>query len=123
MKCTDFRKKANHRVVIQSMSNTGDDYGGESVSWQTQSTVWAAMMPLSGREVFAQDQDQSMVKTKIIIRYQSALKNTATTGAYRVSYDGRIFPVRYVMNVDTNMKDEGKAYQILYCEENAAVEQ
>ena len=123
MSCNNFRTKATHRITIEKMNNTGDDYGGEAVTWETQSTVWAMMSPLSGREVYRQDADQSEVKSKITIRYQSALKDTATTGAYRVSYDGRVFPIRYVMNVDNDMKSEGKAFQILYCEENAPVEQ
>lgn len=117
MKCGEFASKANHRITIQSMSNTGDAYGGETVSWGTQSTVWAAIMPLSGREVYLQDQSQSRVSTKIIIRYQSALKNTQDTGEYRVSYDGRIFPIKYVRNLSSDMKNEGTQYQELFCEE------
>ena len=105
------------------MSNTGDDYGGESTSWTAQSTVWAAIMPLSGREVYTQDQSQSRVTTKIIIRYQSALKDTQTTGAYRVSYDGRFFPVKYIRNLSEDMKSEGTQFQELFCEEGFPTEQ
>lgn len=119
MKCGQWRTKATHRVVIQEISESGDDYGGFSNSWVTQSTVWAAIEPLNGREVFLQQQNQSRVKSKFIIRYQSALKNTATTGAYRVSYDGRIFPVVYLRNLEEDFKNEGKQYQELYVEENA----
>lgn len=123
MKCREFRSKANHRIIIQKMSNTGDNYGGETVSWQTQSTVWADIQPLSGNELFRQDMQQSMVRNKMIIRYQSDLKDTALTGKYRVSYDGRLFPIKYITNLAEDMISEGKAYQILYCEENSAGEQ
>ena len=105
------------------MSNTADDYGGETVTWQTQSTVWAAIKPMSGREIVSQEQNESKVTSKFIIRYQSALKDTALTASYRISYDGRIFPIKYIINYDENMKDEGKQYQLLLCEENAATEQ
>ena len=118
MTCSDFRAKANHRITIQEMSNSSDDYGGQNVSWITQSTVWAAVEPLTGREVWSSDQNNSRVNSKMVIRYQADLKNTASTGAYRVSYDGRIFPIKYVKNVDNDMKREGKSFQILYCEEH-----
>ena len=123
MACANFRTDANHRIVIQSMNNSADAYGGEAVTWQTQSTVWAAITPLSGNEVFRQDQNQSMVKTKMTVRYQSALKDTSDVGAYRVLYDGRIFPVKYVTNYADDMKNEGKSFQVLYCQENEASEQ
>jgi SPP1 family predicted phage head-tail adaptor len=123
MKCGEWRAKAKHRVVIQEMTNTSDDYGGFTTAWTTQSTVWAVIEPLSGNEVFRQDALQSKVKTKITIRYQSGLKNTATTADLRVSYDGRIFPIEYITNLKNDLKNEGTDYQVLYCRENEASEQ
>lgn len=119
MKCGEWRSKANHRVVIQQRSEVADELGAFTNTWVTQSTVWAAIEPLNGREVFLQQQQQSKVKSKFTIRYQSALKNTATTGAYRISYDGRIFPIVYVRNLAEDFKNEGTQYQQLFVEENA----
>lgn len=122
MKCGEWRAKASHKITIQEYTFTSDDYGGSTTGWVTQSTVFAMIKPISGREVFQSDQAQSRVTSKMVIRYQSALKNTAETGKYRVSYDGRLFPVKYVRNLDDDMKNEGKAFQELLCEENAATE-
>jgi|AKVG01.1.fsa_nt_gi SPP1 family predicted phage head-tail adaptor len=119
MKCGEFRAKASHFITIQERSTTSGDYGGVSVTWSDLSTAYAMIKPMSGREVFEQQQMQSRVKTKMIIRYQSALKDTADTAAYRVSCDGRIFPIEYVTNLSDDMKNEGKAFQVLYCSENA----
>jgi len=117
MKCGEFAGNAKHKITIQSRSEAGDAYGGSDTTWATQSTVWAAITPLSGREVYQQEQKQSRVSSKMVIRYQSALKNTVTTAKLRVSYDGRIFPVDYIRNLDSDMKSEGNVYQELFLTE------
>jgi len=117
MKCGEFAGKAKHRITIQSRSEATDVYGGSDTTWATQSTVWADITPLSGREVYQQEQKQSRVSSKMLIRYQSALKNTVTTAKFRVSYDGRIFPVDYIRNLDSDMKSEGNVYQELFLTE------
>lgn len=118
--CDNFAGRANKRVILQPPTLTGDNYGGQTVSWSTNNlTIWAIVEPQSGREIFGQGQDQSRVDVKITIRYQSTLKNTATAGKYRVSFDSRIFTVLSIKNLDEDMKREGKAYQVLSCVENA----
>jgi SPP1 family predicted phage head-tail adaptor len=120
MKCGEFRAKATHKITIQSFSKAADVYGGSAATPTTQSTPWAAMEPVSGRELYAQDMSQSRVTHKFTIRYQSALKNTAVASEYRISYDGRIFAIQHIRNVDDSMKLEGKSYQVIYAEENGA---
>lgn len=120
MKCNQFSKKARNKVTIQQRSVSGDDYGGSSGTWSTLSTEWAIIEPSSGREVFETAQLQSRVTSKITIRYNSSLKDTAVTGKYRISFDGRIYQIRYVQNLHEDMKREGAAFQKLFCEENDA---
>lgn len=120
MKCGEWRKNATHRITIQERSEVIDDFGGQTLTWATQSTVWAAIEPLTGREVYLQEQNQSRVTSKMTIRYQSEIKATKDAGALRVSYDGRIFPVKYVRNLADDMKQEGTQYQQLFVEENGA---
>lgn len=118
-KCDNFAGQANKRVVIQPRTDSADNYGGQSVTWTTSNlTVWAVLEPQSGREIHAQGQDQSRVDMKITIRYQSSLKDTATTGKYRVTFDSRVFTVLAIKNLDEDMKREGKAFQVLSCVEN-----
>lgn len=114
MKCGEFRARATHRIDIQQNTGTSDVYGGQTTAWSTIYTVWAVIEPLSGREVFAQEQMQSRVTSKMTIRYQSALKNTQEAGKYRIAYDSRIFPIYYVRNLADDMKSEGKTYQELF---------
>ena len=120
MTCGDWRKKASHRVTVQSKTLVRDNYGGSSVTWSDVGTYWASIEPLSGREIYMQDQHQSKVNSKMTIRYQSALKDTATTGGYRIQFDGRLFPIVYVRNLSDDMKNEGKTFQQLFVTENEA---
>lgn len=118
MKCGEWRSDANHKITIQSKSLTGDAYGGSSNSWTNQSIVRAVIMPMSGNETFRSAQLESRVTAKMIIRYQSALKDAAVTGKYRVTYDGRTYAVKYIRNLAEDMKNEGNRYQELFVEEN-----
>ena len=120
MKCGEWRTNAKHRITIQERSEVVDDFGGQTLTWTTKSTVWASIEPLNGREVYLQEQNQSRVTSKMTIRYQSDLKATRDAGALRISYDGRIFPVNYIRNLDSDMKNEGTQYQQLFVEENGA---
>lgn len=118
-KCDNFAGLANKRITIQPRTETADNYGGQTIVWTTSNiSAWAIMEPQSGRETFAQGQDQSRVDMKITIRYQSTIKSTAVAGRYRVSFDGRIWTVLAIKNLDEDMKREGKAYQVLSCVEN-----
>lgn len=118
--CDSFSGRANKRITIQPRTESGDNYGGQAVVWTTSNiSVWAIIEPQSGRETFAQGQDQSRVDSKMTIRYQPSIKSTAVAGKYRVSFDGRVFTVLYIKNLDEDMKREGKAYQVLSCVENA----
>jgi len=120
MKCGEFPALAKHKITIKTRSEAVTDYGGATTTWPTLATVWAVIEPQNGREVFAQDQIQSRVMSKMVIRYRSDLKDTATSGKYKVSYDGRDFPIVYIKNLDEDMKSEGKVFQVLACEENNA---
>lgn len=119
-KSAQWRKDATHRIIIQQKDLVDDELGGSETTWTTQSTVWASIKPLTGREVYLQDQDQSKVNSKMVIRYQSALKDTATVAKYQVSYDGRIFPIKFSRNLASDMKNEGKQFIELFVTENEA---
>ena len=116
----EFQSVAKNRIVIQKPTETVDAYGARTVSFSTQSTVWAQIIPNSGREIFAQGAIQSRYTHKIIIRYQSDLKNITAISDYRVSYDGRFFGINAIKNLDVDFKTEGKFFQELLCEENGS---
>ena len=71
--------RLRHRLVLQSKvanSPARDEYGGASLSWSTQATVWGSIEPLAGQELFAQQQIQSETRVRIVLRYYAGLDTT-----------------------------------------------
>lgn len=114
-----FAGMAKHKVTIQEPVETGNTFGGFSTAWQDVGAYWAIVTPAGGSERTIAEQLQSMVTHTIIVRWQDDLKNTKDVGKYRLVLDGRNHAIRYVQNLDIDMKNYGKAYQKLYTEENA----
>jgi len=119
MTCESFAADAKHRATFQSPTDSDDGYGGFTRAWVSIGPYWAMITPVSGSQYFAQQAVQVGVTHKILIRYQSALKDITTISNYRVTFDDRLFAVKYVRNLDKDMKREGKDFQEFLVEENA----
>ena len=114
-----FNSLARNRVTIEQKTMTDTAYGGQAVDWISVGNYWAQIKPSSGNEYFRSQQLQSRVTHKIIIRYQSAFANTKDFAAFRITYQGRIFALRYIRNLHDDMETEGLEYQEIMAEENA----
>ena len=114
MSCLACSKKPfTHRIVVQAANSTGDGMGGEISTWDTPTTVAtlrASVEPLRGSERFRAQQLESPVTHKITTRYKAGIKPE-----HRISFKGRIFNIRTVINVDEEsrfleiMAEEGVA--------------
>ncbi len=82
-----------HKVIIQQPTETTNSLGEITPSWTTFATVWAEILPLSGKEYWSSKQVNSEVTGKIRIRYKSGI-----TPKMRVKYGTRIFNIEAVMN-------------------------
>lgn len=118
IKADEFISKAKSRIVILKRTETADGKGGAVVTWPELATVWAYLEPYSGRERSSQGALQSTFTTRVLIRYLTSMKNTAVTGKYKFTFDGRTFPIGAIKNLDENMTVEGKAFQEMLCTEN-----
>jgi SPP1 family predicted phage head-tail adaptor len=59
-----------HQVTIQSSRESQSPTGATTITWSDFATgVWAAIEPISGRELFAAQQVQSNLSTRIRIRH------------------------------------------------------
>ena len=54
----------------------------------------------------------------MVIRYQSALKDTKETVKKRIFFDDRYYSINFIQNLSEDMKNEGTSYQMIYVEEN-----
>ena len=96
-----------HRVVIQSVGSTYDDYGDLSDSWTTAASVWASIDPVSGQEKDIAGELSGVVTHKIKIRYRSGI-----TTQNRITFDSRVFQIEAVRDWQ-----ERNIYLELQCKE------
>lgn len=98
------------RVTIQYLSAGSPDQSGSGepdVAWATLATVYAAIEPLSGRELFAAQEHHSEVNYRIRIR-----KRSDVDAKMRVKYGTRYFATKYVFD-----KDEAGRETVMLCSE------
>ncbi|MGO6851598.1 phage head closure protein [Rhizobium beringeri] len=117
-KCgSDFSSSANTRIVVQSPTETSDEFGGRAVTWNDLVSLWAVVEPMAGREIYVSAQQQSRVDARILIRYRSDLSDTTTAARNRVKVDNRLYNIAAVKNLADDLKTEGKDFQQLLCME------
>jgi len=99
--------KLRHKIVIQSLSQSRDSYGGVSTTYATENTRWASIEPLQGRELFNAQQNSADITIKITLRHYAGLSPTQ-----RITHSSRTFEIISVIN--PNERDE---MTIVMCKE------
>ncbi len=87
--------RLNRRVTLQSQTVEQDAVGQAKLVWSDVATVWAAIWPLRGKELYAAQQANSEIEVRIRIRYISGVKPTM-----RALCSGRVFEILYVIDPD-----------------------
>ena len=85
--------RLNRRIVIQEKTVTRDAYGGESISWTDVATVWAAVLPIRGREYVAIREAGAELTTRFVIRHRDGV-----TPAMRIAYGGGYYNIESVID-------------------------
>jgi len=96
MKAGDLR----HRITLEYPKRTPDSYSSEDIVWTTSATVWAAVWPVSAREVIDNMKSEMEVTHRFRIRYRSNV-----TGEMRIK-----FKLKYYNIVEVINKDERNIY-------------
>ena len=65
--------KMRYRITIEQSCGNQDEYGNITDEWIDVCTVWADIVPLSGREYLAAEQNMSETQFKIYIRYRDGV--------------------------------------------------
>jgi SPP1 family predicted phage head-tail adaptor len=99
------------RITIQAETPTTDNAGGYALAWTNIMTVWAEIKPGTGQKIFTDGHLEGHVTHHITMRYQ-----TGITTDMRVSYNGRLFNIRAVLN-----SDESNRWLELLVEEGTAL--
>lgn len=93
--------RLNRRVTIETPTITrGTSFKEPVETWATFATVWAAIEPLSGRELLANRQVENEVTTRVRIRYLAGV-----LPKMRVVYGSRTFRIESVIDPVTARRD------------------
>ena len=87
--------RLRHRITIQSVGSTYDDYGDLSDSWSTLATVWAGIKPLTGKEENIAEELSGVITHSIVVRYR-----TGVTANNRIQFGSRVFQIESLRNWD-----------------------
>jgi SPP1 family predicted phage head-tail adaptor len=87
--------RLRHRLTLQRKTETRTSTGDVTIAWVTDSTVWGAIEPLSGKEYIAASQTQNEAEVKILIRYHATIADT-----WRVVNDGKAYSIHAILNAD-----------------------
>lgn len=61
------------RLTLLAPVTVADGQGGQTTTWSEGDQVWAAVVPLSGREALSAGAVQSSLSTRITIRYRDGV--------------------------------------------------
>ncbi len=93
--------RLDRRIVIEVNTPTRSTSGEEVDSWATFATVWAAVVPIRGKEFFDAAAVQSEIDTKFRIRWRDDL-----TTKMRISYDGNIYDIHSIVEIGRHAATE-----------------
>ena len=88
--------RLRNRLTLQYKVETRTSTGDVSWTWTTDSTVWGAIEPLTGREFAAASQTQNELPVRIVIRYHATIAAT-----WRIINDNLAYSILAIMNTDS----------------------
>ncbi len=96
-----------HKIIIESYTETQNDFGEVALGYSTFATVYASIVPLSGKEYFSSKQTNAEVSHKIECRYLSGI-----SPSMQIVYGARTFKIESVLNI----REANKTLQIICSE-------
>lgn len=90
----------NRKLVLEMPERIADDAGGFVVTWTPLGTVWAQIVPGSGREVAAHNLPRSRVPMRILVRAAPVGSAQRPVPGQRFREGTRFFEITAVTEVD-----------------------
>jgi len=85
--------RLRHRVTVQEPVESQADDGQVTVTWSKIGVRWAAVEPVRGREIIANEQLIGEVSHKVTLRYMKTL-----TARHRFLYRDRVLEIVQMIN-------------------------
>lgn len=67
----NLTSKLKHQLILQQRTTTIDGLGGYTRSWTDVAALWAEIIPISGSERFAYEQQTNHQRYRIMLRYRN----------------------------------------------------
>jgi SPP1 family predicted phage head-tail adaptor len=87
-----------NRITIETLDYSTDAAGERIPVWSVSQMLWARILPLTGRDLAFAHSFDGTVSHQIVLRYTAGL--LGPPGRFRVTYQGRFFHVKAVLNRD-----------------------
>lgn len=89
-----------HRVTFQQLTEQKDAHGADKNNWVDVCTVYARVSPLSGRSLFAAQQNHSEVTGTIETRYRPDLN-----AKMRAVFEGKIYSLHAMIDPEMRHRE------------------
>lgn len=86
--------KLDRRVEIKVKTATRNSFGEEVISYTTLATVWAEVLPVTGREFYTAQQFVPEAQLKMRIRFREDFDETA-----KITYDNKDYDILYLAEI------------------------
>lgn len=87
-------------IDIQARAVAKDSFGGQTQTWTTLKTVYAAIEALSGSERAAAMSYSTDVSHRVTVRFDALWSDPRAVATYRIKYGTRYFNIEAALNVD-----------------------
>ncbi len=92
--------RRNHRIRIESPTESQSDTGAVTAAWATVCTCWASVTPLVGRELIHAEQMDAVSPVSVEMRYVSGI-----TPKCRIIFKGRTLSINSIQNIDERSRE------------------
>src|SRR5688572_7250658 len=103
------------RLEVQEVTLSKDAFAAVTETWTTVDTVWAAIEPISGREVWGSNEVSAEATHRIRLRWFEGL---TTEHRFRIPCSTRVFNIGELLN-----PDERQGEHVSLCTERTATDQ
>ena len=123
MACDWFMSNARWKIAIEARTETVDSYGGQNITWATNSEPYAVVevIDLLRTAQFKGGTLEPYATHRFTIRFDDDYANIATIANYRIVHDDRTFKIISVVNKDQTRKLYGKHYHEILAQDNGPI--
>lgn len=91
--------RLNRRITISEKEVVRDSLGGETITWTEVCTVWAAVLPIRGREYVAIRDAGAELTARFLIHYRAGI-----TPAMRITHGMQHYEIVDVINPESSRR-------------------